>query len=58
MPYAPMNCARALIICMRPQDYAPTRVYAAACYLEALENATAEDLGLAKTAHLSAAGQA
>ena len=52
MAYVPMNHARALIICNRLQDYAPTRVYAAASYLEALENATAEELGLAKMAHL------
>ena len=49
---APMNRARALIICTRPQDYAPTRVYAAASYLETQVNATAEELGLAKMAHL------
>jgi len=52
MAYAPMNRAHALIICTRPQDYAPTRVYAAASYLETLANAKAEDLGLAKMAHL------
>ena len=52
MAYVPMNRARALIICTRPQGYAPSRVYAAACYLEAPENATAEELGLAKMAHI------
>jgi len=52
MPSVPMNRARALIICTRPQDYAPSRVHAAAWYLESLENATAEDLELAKQAHL------
>jgi len=52
MAYVPMNRARALIICPRPQDYAPTGVYAAARYLESLANARAEDLGLAKMAHL------
>ena len=48
MAYVPINRARALIIRTRPQDYAPTRVYAAASYLETLANATAEELGLAK----------
>jgi len=52
MAYVPMNRARALIICTRPQDYAPTRVYAAASYLETLANATTEDLDVAKMAHL------
>ena len=52
MAYVPMNRARALIICTCPQDYAPTRVYAAASYLETLANATAEELGLARMAHL------
>jgi len=52
MAYVPMNRARAQIICTRPEDYAPTRVYAAACYLETLANTTAEELGLAKMAHL------
>ena len=47
-----MNRARALIICTRPAGLAPSRVYAAACYLEAPENATAEELGLATMAHL------
>jgi len=47
-----MNRARAVIICTRPQDYAPTRVYAAASYLETVANARAEDLGLVKMAHL------
>jgi len=46
-----MNRTRALIICTRLQDYAPSRVHAAACYLEALANATAEELELAKQAH-------
>jgi len=44
--------ARALIICTRPQYYAPSRVDAAARYLEALANATAEELVVAKRAHL------
>ena len=52
MAYAPINRARAPIICTRPQDYAPTRVYAAASYLETLANARVEDLGLVKMAHL------
>ena len=52
MANVPINRARALIICKRPQDYAPSKVYAAACYLESLANATAEELGLAKMAHL------
>ena len=51
MSHVPMNRAWALIICTRPQYYAPSRVHAAACYLEALENATAEELELAKRAH-------
>jgi hypothetical protein len=52
MAYVPINRARALIICTRPQDYAPSRVYAAAFYLETLANATAEELGVAKMANL------
>ena len=52
MAYVPVNRTRALIICTRPQDYAPSRVHAAACYLEALENATAEESEFAKSAHL------
>ena len=51
MANVPINRARAPIICTRPQDYAPSRVHAA-WYLESLTNATAEDLGLAKMAHL------
>ena len=47
----PINRTQALII-FTPQDYAPSRLQAAACYLEALANATAEELGLAKMAHL------
>ena len=50
--FVPMTRALALIICTRPQDYAPTRVYAAASYLETLANETAEELGLAKMAHI------
>jgi len=49
-----MTSARALIICTRPQDYAPSRVYAAASYLETLANARASQDG----ASLPAAGQA
>ena len=52
MAYVPMNRTRALIICTRPQDYSPSKVYATACYLETLANATAEELELAKRAHL------
>ena len=47
-----MNQARALIICTRPQDYAPSRVHAAAWYLESLENATVEEQELAKQGYL------
>jgi len=52
MPGVPINRTRALIICARPQDFAPSRVHAAASYLETLANATAEELGLAKMALL------
>ena len=51
MPGVPINRTRALIICARPQDFAPSRVHAAS-YLETLANATAEELGLAKMALL------
>jgi len=33
MPSVPMNRARALIICTRPQDYLPGRLREAARYL-------------------------
>jgi len=52
MASVPMNRARALIICTYPENFAPTKIYAAACYLEALENPTPEELGLGKMAHL------
>jgi len=47
MAYVPMNRTRALIICTRPQDYAPSRLHTAARYLEVQANATAEELELA-----------
>ena len=35
-----------------PAGLRPSKVYAAACCLETLANATAEELGLAKMAHI------
>ena len=52
MAYVPMNRTRALTICTRPQDYAPSGVHAAVHYLEILVDATAEELELATKAHL------
>ena len=52
MAYAPINRARALIICTRPQDFAPSRVYAAACYLETLANVSSASRRMQPTTSL------
>ena len=45
MAYVPMNRARALIICTRPQDYAPSRLPEAVAYL-LQPSASSKDAGL------------
>ena len=50
MAYVPMNRTRALIICTRPQDYAPARLREAARYLLDRRDATEEEKRLASEA--------
>jgi len=50
MAYVPMNRTRALIICTRPQDYAPARLREAARYLLDRRDATEEERRLATDA--------
>jgi len=50
MAYVPMNRTRALIICTRPQDYAPARLREAARYLFDRRDATEEERRLATDA--------
>jgi len=50
MAYVPMNRARALIICTRPQDYLPGRLREAARYLLDRKDATEEERRLATEA--------
>ena len=50
MAYVPMNRARALIICTRPQDYLPGRLREAARYLLDRKDATDEERRLATEA--------
>ena len=50
MAYVPMNRTRALIICTRPQDYAPARLREAARYLLDRRDTTEEEQRLATEA--------
>jgi len=50
MAYVPMNRTRALIICTRPQDYAPSRLREAARCLLDRRDATEEEKRLASEA--------
>jgi len=50
MAYVPINRARALIICTRPQDYMPARLREAARYLLDRRDATGEERRLATEA--------
>ena len=50
MAYAPMNRTRALIICTRPQDYAPARLRLAARHLLDRPDTTEEEQRLASDA--------
>ena len=58
MAYVPMNRTRALIICTRPQDYAPARLREAARYLLDRRDTTEEEQRLATEGARGAAGQA
>ena len=50
MAYVPINRTRALIICTRPQDYAPARLREAARYLLDRPDATEKEKRLATEA--------
>ena len=50
MAYAPMNRTRALIICTRPQDYAPARLRLATRHLLDRPDTTEEEQRLASDA--------
>ena len=50
MAYVPINRTRALIICTRPQDYAPARLREAARYLLDRRDTTEEERRLATEA--------
>ena len=50
MAYVPINRTRALIICTRPQDYAPARLRLAARYLLDRPDTTEEERRLATEA--------